>query len=80
MSLYRSRRTTGDTAEREKIWHEMLAIHADQVFSIGVVAGVPQPVIANNRRRNVPKDAVYNRNPGAHFGISRPASFWVEKQ
>ncbi len=80
MSLYQDWRNTSDTKKREQIWHDMLAIHADQVFSIGVVAGVPQPVITNKRLRNVPKDAVYNWNPGAHFGITHPDSFWFAKQ
>ena len=80
MSLYKDWRNTSNTKKREKIWHDMLSIHADQVFSIGVVAGVPQPVIANNRLQNVPKDAVYNWNPGAHFGISHPDSFWFAKK
>jgi peptide/nickel transport system substrate-binding protein len=80
MSMYQDWRNTSDTKTREQIWHDMLAIHADQVFSIGVVAGVPQPVITNKNLRNVPKDAVYNWNPGAHFGIMHPDSFWFAKQ
>jgi len=79
MSLYRDWRNTSDTKKREKIWHEMLTIHADQVFSIGVVAGVPQPVITNNNLRNVPKEAVYNWDLGAHFGVTHPDSFWFAK-
>ncbi len=65
-----------DTATRERIWHEMLGIHADQVFSIGLVCGVLQPVVVNNRLRNVPKKGIYNWNPGAFFGIYQPDTFW----
>jgi len=54
----------------------MLAIHADQVFTVGIVRGVPQPVVVSNRLRNVPDTAIYNWEPGAHFGIHRPDSFW----
>ena len=62
--------------EREKIWHEMLQIHADQVFTIGTVNGVPQPVIVNNRLRNVPEEGLYNWEPGSYFGIYQPDTFW----
>ena len=67
---------TGDPAEREKIWHEMLDIYADNVFSIGLIAGVLQPVVVNSRLRNVPEKGVYNWRPGAHFGVYRPDTFW----
>ncbi len=63
-------------AKREAVWHRMLEIHADQVFTIGLVSGIPQPVVVSNRLRNVPVEGIYNWNPGAHFGMYRPASFW----
>ncbi|MGH7095077.1 MAG: ABC transporter substrate-binding protein, partial [Stellaceae bacterium] len=47
-------------ADHAHIWHEMLKIYADNVFSIGLVAGVLQPVVVNDRLRNVPKDGIYN--------------------
>jgi peptide/nickel transport system substrate-binding protein len=62
--------------ERARVWHRMLAIHADQVFSIGLVAGVKQPVVVSNRLRNVPVEGIYNFDPGAFFGIYRPDMFW----
>ncbi len=66
--------------EREEIWHRMLEIFADQVFTIGLVASVPQPVVVNKNLRNVPRKGVYNWEPGAHFGIYRPDTFWFESQ
>jgi len=56
----------------------MLAIHADQVFTIGTVAAVPQPVVVSNRLHNVPEDAVWSFAPGAFFGIYRPDIFWLD--
>ncbi len=69
---------TSDAA-REDIWHKILEINAEQVFTIGLVAGIPQPVVVNNVLRNVPEKGVYNWDPGAHFGIYRPDTFWFEK-
>ncbi|TVR99564.1 MAG: ABC transporter substrate-binding protein [Rhodospirillales bacterium] len=75
-ALYERWQKTTDIAERAGIWERMLDIHADQVFTIGIVRGVPQPVVISNRLRNVPEQGVYNWEPGAHFGIHRPDTFW----
>jgi peptide/nickel transport system substrate-binding protein len=56
----------------------MLSIITDQVFTIGLVAAVPQPVVVDKALRNVPQKGVYNWEPGAHFGIYRPDTFWFE--
>ena len=65
--------------DREAIWHKMLAIHANQVFMIGIVSGVKQPIVVRDTLRNVPKDGIYNWDPGAHFGIYRPDTFWFDR-
>ena len=67
-----------DTGARRAIWERMLEIRADNVFSIGIVSGVPQPVVVDTRLRNVPETGIYNWDPGAHFGIYRPDTFWFE--
>ena len=64
------------TAQRRDIWHEMLAINADRVFTIGLISGVLQPVVVRNNLRNVPVKGIYNWDPGAHFGIYGMDSFW----
>jgi peptide/nickel transport system substrate-binding protein len=65
--------------ERTEIWHKMLAINAEELFSIGLIAGVKQPVVVSDRLRNVPEDGVYNWDPGAHFGMYSPDTFWFEQ-
>ncbi len=69
-----------NTAERLAIWQEMLAIHADQVFTIGTVSGVPQPIVVSTRLMNVPEEGHYNWDPGAGFGMYRPDTFWFLEQ
>lgn len=64
-------------AERREIWHRMLAIHAEQVFTIGIINGVPQPVVVNRALRNVPEEGLYNWEPGAYFGLYHPDTFWL---
>lgn len=62
--------------ERAEIWHRMLDIFTDRVFTLGLVSAVRQPVVVNKRLRNVPDVAIYNWNPGGHFGVYRPDTFW----
>jgi peptide/nickel transport system substrate-binding protein len=52
--------TASDTGERRRIWHRMLEIRAEETFSIGLVSGVPQPVVVNAKLRNVPQKGIYN--------------------
>jgi peptide/nickel transport system substrate-binding protein len=65
--------------ERAKIWHRMLQIHSEQLFSIGVINGVSQPVVVRNTLKNVPEKGLYNWDPGAFFGIYHPDTFWFSE-
>ncbi len=76
LELNKAWRDAAGLEAREAIWHKMLAIHADQVFSIGTVSGVPQPVVSTKALKNVPSKGLYNWDPGAYFGIYKPDSFW----
>ena len=62
--------------DQSRIWHAMLQIWADEVYSIGTVAGVLQPVVVSDKLRNVPQEGIYNWDPGAFFGMYKPDSFW----
>ena len=64
--------------DQSRIWHSMLQISADQVFSIGTVAGVLQPVVVSEKLHNVPEEGFYNWDPGAFFGIFKPDTFWLD--
>ncbi len=79
LKLNNAWRAAATREERAKIWHRMLGIHSEQLFSIGVVNGVAQPVVVRNTLRNVPEKGIYNWDPGAFFGIYRPDTFWISK-
>ena len=76
--LYEDWLAAASHEEQARIWHEMLQIWADEVFSIGTVAGVLQPVVVNAKLRNVPEQGIYNWDPGAFFGIYKPDGFWFD--
>jgi peptide/nickel transport system substrate-binding protein len=63
--------------DRDRIWRRMLASHAENVFTIGIVNSTLQPVIASRRLRNVPDDGWYSFEPGAFLGVHRPDTFWL---
>jgi len=76
MTLNEAWRRAATTEAREAIWRRMLAIHAAQVFTIGLIAGTLQPVVVSDRLNNVPEEAIFNWEPGAQFGVYRPDTFW----
>jgi peptide/nickel transport system substrate-binding protein len=65
-----------DHTERQRIWRHMLEIHEEEVYSIGLISGVPQPVVVKRTLHNVPEEGVYNWDPGAYFGVYHPDTFW----
>jgi peptide/nickel transport system substrate-binding protein len=76
--LYEEWLAAASKEEHTRIWHDMLQIWASEVFSIGTVAGVLQPVVVNAKLRNVPEQGIYNWDPGAFFGIYKPDGFWFD--
>jgi peptide/nickel transport system substrate-binding protein len=76
LTLYNAWRQARTSEERRRIWDEMLQIWTDQVYTIGLVSGVLQPVVVDLTLHNVPVQAIYNWDPGAHFGMHRPDSFF----
>jgi peptide/nickel transport system substrate-binding protein len=76
--LYKEWRTAPTVEDQAKIWHEMLSIFTDQVFTIGIVSGTLQPVVVNKKLRNVPKEGIYSFEPTAYFGHYLPDTFWFD--
>ena len=58
----------------------MLKLYASQCYTIGLVAGVQQPIAARKTLRNVPAEAIFNWDPHAQFGIYLPDTFWYAQQ
>ncbi len=78
--LLESWRAANDTVTRTGVWNEVLKIWSDQVYSIGTVANVPQPVVVNRHLHNVPEKAVWAWEPGAQFGVHKPDTFWLDEE
>ncbi len=78
VQLYEAWRSSSTDAEREKVWLRMLEIHAQEVFTIGIVTRALQPVVVRDNVRNVPIDGIYSWDPGAYFGMYHTDTFWID--
>ncbi|MEM1075368.1 MAG: ABC transporter substrate-binding protein [Pseudomonadota bacterium] len=79
MELNKAWEKTQSIERRKAIWHEMLGIHANEQFGIGILSQAPQPVVVSNKLRNVPEDGKWAWDPGAHFGIHRMDEFYYDE-
>ncbi|MEH6473311.1 MAG: ABC transporter substrate-binding protein [Halopseudomonas sp.] len=72
-------RWSTDNSQRESIWHQMLDLYSDNVFTIGTVARVLQPIVIRRNLRNLPSDGLWNWEPNAYFGVYRMDRFWLDE-
>ena len=79
MQLFKDWRFAQDDQARTTIWQSILHNHARNVWTIGLITGVMQPVVARKGMMNVPAEGIYNWEPGAHFGVYRPDTWWIKK-
>ena len=77
MSFQGSRERSTDAAERRKAWDDILTINAEQVFSIGTVNAVRQPLTVGKKLRNVPEKGYWAWDPGGYIGLYKPDTFWL---
>jgi len=66
-----------DAAERRKAWDDILTINAEQVFSIGTVNSVGQPLTTSKKVRNFPEKGYWAWDPGGYIGLYKPDTFWI---
>ena len=69
--------TATNEAGRLAAWEKILTINTEQVFSIGTVNGVRQPVVVGQKVRNVPQKGYYAWDPGGYLGLYKPDTFWL---
>ena len=76
VELYERWLVSGDPEEKARVWAEMLDINAEEIFTIGIVGGTLQPIVVKNGLRGVPAKGIYSWEPGSHFGIYNPDTFY----
>jgi peptide/nickel transport system substrate-binding protein len=73
-------RQTSDMAARADIWHKMLHIYTQQVFSIGIVNATHQPILRSSHLRNVPDEGLFGFQPTSYLGVYMPDAFWYGEE
>lgn len=79
LALLKAWQSASGITERRRIWHQMLAIHAENVFTIGIVNGTKQPVVTSPTLANVPATGVFAYEPGGYFGLAMPDTFFFKR-
>jgi peptide/nickel transport system substrate-binding protein len=79
LNLYKQWRSSTDTAARADIWKKMLALYADQVFTIGIVNATLQPIVTAANLKNIPEKGLFGFDPTAYLGVYGADTFWVDK-
>lgn len=72
--------STAKFEERQAIWHKMLSLYTQQVFSIGLINSTLQPILRAAKLQNLPEKALYGFDPTSylastcrmHSGTRRP--------
>jgi len=78
LDLYYAWFSAATEQDKTEIWHSLLSINAEQMWSIGIIAGVMQPVVVRKSLRNDPDEGLWNWDPGSHFGLYEPDLFWFD--
>lgn len=76
LSLYRGWLGTSEPAEAAQVWTQMLRLYAENLWSIGTVAGELQPIVASKKMRNIPEKGLYSWEPTSLMGIYRIEEFY----
>ncbi|HHV81136.1 TPA: ABC transporter substrate-binding protein [bacterium] len=69
---------TFDPARRRILWQQILDVHAQEVYMIGIVGEVPQPIIVKNSMHNVPQKCLHSWPVGHYLGLARVVQFYIE--
>jgi peptide/nickel transport system substrate-binding protein len=77
LDYLRTWETATDDATRHKAWDQILQANMEQVFSIGTLNGVLQPIVVAPKVKNVPKEGYYAWDPGGYIGLYKPDTFWL---
>lgn len=79
LDLFYEWRRSDTLEERTAIWHQMLSLFTQQVFTIGIVNGGLQPVVRSKRLRNLPEKGLFGFDPTSYLGVYMPDTFWYDE-
>jgi peptide/nickel transport system substrate-binding protein len=78
--LLKKWRKSATLEDRRAIWHRMLELYTDQVFSIGIVNATLQPIVSARRLHNLPEKGLFGFEPTSFLGVYMPDTFWLGEE
>ena len=54
-------------------------MNAEQVFSIGTVNAVRQPLTVGKKVHELPEKSYWAWDPGGYIGLCQPDTFWISR-
>ncbi len=79
MELYQKWQDSAELEDKQRIWGEILSIHSEQVYTLGIINRVPQPIVVSDRLKGVPVEGNYSWSPTSFFGLYHPDTFWIDE-
>ncbi len=79
LDLFYEWRRSDTLEERTAIWHQMLNLFTQQVFTIGIVNASLQPLVRSSRLRNLPDKGLFGFDPTSYLGVYMPDTFWYDE-
>lgn len=76
MELAAAAYTAPDQAHRQKLFHEILELNADNTWTISIATTPPQPVVVKDGFRNVPRKAIIGWFPMTPGNTGIETYFW----
>jgi peptide/nickel transport system substrate-binding protein len=80
LDAYAAWLNSADSGQKAAAWHAMLALHADNQWIIGTVAGALQPIVLRHGLANLPAEALYSWAPTSLLGVYRIDEIFWDRQ
>jgi peptide/nickel transport system substrate-binding protein len=77
LELYEQALVTPDEDERIRLWRQIMDIHAENLYHIGICDRAPVPVPVHNRMRNVPDEGWNCEWVVGNIGVTNPQQYWI---
>ena len=77
LELYDQALVTADQAKQVQLWKQIMDIHAENLYHIGICDRATVPVPVSNRMRNVPAEGWDCEWVVGNIGVTNPAQYWI---
>lgn len=80
IELWKKIKITVDPDQQRKLMDEILRLHSENIWVIGLVGELPLPIIVKNDFRNVPETGLFDSVVGRYIGWAHPEQFFFRSR